>query len=135
MKTIKLRNPMYFELKKEDQETPHGVSLTVPDQSTSLAELLRRHTAGIAPEVSRTPIYDELATHDSADYTKINSLDLSEKDEIRKALKSNITNLSESVKPKPEKTPAKTDQPEPKEEPATTPAKKGKPKPVDPGED
>lgn len=101
--------------------------MTVPNQSLTLSELLRRHIAGTAPSSAQQPLYDEDVDYDSADYTKINTLDLSEKDEIRMALKNNINQMKESLKPKP-KPPAMNERPEPTEEPVTIKAKKAKPK-------
>lgn len=134
-KKIKLRSSTYFELLPEHKETPGGVSLTVPNQSVSLAELLRRHQAGIAPDVSQQPFYEENSSFDSADYTKINSLDLYEKEEIKQALNTNINQMKESLRKSKEKTPVKNDRPEPTEEPETKPAKKGKKPPENNDED
>lgn len=40
-------------------EVPQGVSLTVPDQSYSIRDILEKYTRGIAPLVAKEPIYDD----------------------------------------------------------------------------
>lgn len=121
MKTRKItRTPYTFELQIQDKETPLGVSETVPNQSISLTEMLRKHIAGVAPAVQHTPQYDDDANFDSADYTKINSLDLSEKDEIRQALSEDIHQMKERLKPKPKPKPTETATPKKEGEGGTT---------------
>lgn len=114
-----------YEMFPNDMEHPTGPSLTVPDQSMSLNEMLRRHAAGTAPANAQNPLYEDEANFDSADYTKIKSLDLSEQDEIKRALSTNIDQMKDKLKPKPKaETPVVKEQPEPTEEPVTKAGKK-----------
>jgi len=72
-----------FEIKHEDNEKPYGPSETVPDQTMSLEQLLQRHINGIVIPNAKNPIWEEDMSHDSADLSKLNDLDLHDKEIIR----------------------------------------------------
>lgn len=53
-------------------------SLTAPDMSYTVRQLLERFTTGIAPEVQRNGVYDENANHDNYDVTRDGDFDLAD---------------------------------------------------------
>lgn len=58
-------------------EHPTGISLTVPDQSLSVREILDRFAKGLAPRVALSASYDGLDISDSVDPLR-NSVDITE---------------------------------------------------------
>lgn len=86
-----------FVLHEEHCETTIGPSMTVPDQTVSLEELLRRHTMGIPTTGMLEPQWSEEANHDSADLSKLNDLDLYDKQLVREAVESDIQRMKQTM--------------------------------------
>lgn len=85
-----------YKPKPEQQETPKGVSLAIPDDSYTVRELLQKHTQGIDPAIARIPYFDEDVDHDSLDKTK--ELDLFEREELLQQNKNYIQQQEEKIK-------------------------------------
>lgn len=57
-------------------------SMTVPDESYSIKDLLKKHRSGIPVNVERDGQYDDDPDHDDIDRTELLNMDLAEKAEI-----------------------------------------------------
>lgn len=79
-----IQNSSNYELKDEFCETPTGVSLTVPDDSYTIRELLDRATKGINPMIERSGEYGEDPVFDDPDFEKILDLDYADLDAMRR---------------------------------------------------
>lgn len=66
----KLRGTLEFKLQKKDKEIPTGISLTVPDDSYTIQELLQKHEQGLALGIQR------LAQYDIADDEEFDGIDM-----------------------------------------------------------
>lgn len=98
-KETRLRKGGYdFEPKFEDNETPYGLTTTVPDQSMSLEALLQRHINGIVIPNAKNPIWEDDMDHDHADLSKLNDLDIHDKELIRDQTKQSIDEHSSKLK-------------------------------------
>lgn len=119
-----------FRLLPEHKEKTTGPSLTVPDETLSIKEIVEKHVRGqrIADQLMRTPIYDSGADFDSDDLEKVKQMDLVDQDEIyeRNAIK--IAEIKEKQKKlfskeKKEQAPPRQGEPRsPTEEPEPDPA-------------
>lgn len=69
------------------KETPVGVSLTVPDQSMTIQEILRRFATGQTIGVGKQIYYDDLDDFDQIDPTLDPNFDLSDVSLIRNEIK------------------------------------------------
>ena len=56
---MNFRTPFNIDKNHEDLEFNNEKSLTVPDQSFTIREILERFTSGIAPPISRQAEYDD----------------------------------------------------------------------------
>ena len=95
MKNQKTPEPMFrtsstYELGQllHDYEQAVGISATVPDQTISLRELISNHTRGL-PIPEFIPLFSEEEIPD------INKMDLTEIDELRRSLRTEIDWLQE----------------------------------------
>lgn len=98
-KTKILPSQRDFQLLPEHKETPYGVSLTVPDESLSIRELLSKHTTGYA--AVNTPVYNLDANSndfDTPDLEKINSLDLHERELFTTEMRQRAFALNEQAR-------------------------------------
>lgn len=68
-------------------------SLTVPNESYSIKELLLKHKNGILPPIVREVFFDENSDFDSFDFEKINMLDDPEKQEFLLQNRNNIKRM------------------------------------------
>lgn len=59
-----------------------GVSITIPNETYTIRELLNKHTSGIMPNVERKAIYQEDVSHDSLDLQKVQRMDYTDKESI-----------------------------------------------------
>ncbi len=82
-----------FHYKKSQFSKNTGASITIPGETYTIRELLIRHTNGLEPMVTKSPIWQENATHDDLDLQKTHSLDLTERDEIKQQQKSIIDSI------------------------------------------
>lgn len=81
-----------FELKLEHTETPKGVSLTVPDETLTIRQILEKYTRGLdlAAQMAKEPIYDDTDDFDREDLEQITRSDFSERQELLEQLKLDI---------------------------------------------
>lgn len=88
--TPQFRSSSTFELGQlvNDYEQAVGISATVPDQTISLRELISNHTRGL-------PIPEFLPLFSDEEIPDINKMDLTEIDELRRSLRSEIDWLQE----------------------------------------
>lgn len=89
-----------WKLKPEYCETPVGESLTVPDETLTIREIVEKHVRGqrIADTLMRTPVYNESADFDDEDIEKLRDSDLYEREEIKQMHKQKIEDFKEKQK-------------------------------------
>jgi hypothetical protein len=70
-------------------ETPKGVSLTVPDDSYTIQELLARHEAGLGFGIQRLGNFDldDDEEHDAIDMNQYQNMDITEKEALHREMK------------------------------------------------
>lgn len=73
-------------------------SLTVPDESFTIPELIQKHTSGIPINVERQGQFDDDPTHEDHDKQELLQMDLAEKEQIIKQNLQEIGRLKEVVK-------------------------------------
>lgn len=80
----KVRTSFNFILGMEDCETPVGESMTVPDETMSIQELLERFMNGqrVPDNLFREGGFDSGSSFDSDDLEKVRDLDLVERGEV-----------------------------------------------------
>lgn len=86
-----IRTWLTFQLETTDCETPEGESMTVPDMTLTIPELLERHTRGQAIPIAGNAIYSEDELPD------LNTLDLVEIQELREDLAADIQKLQMDI--------------------------------------
>ncbi|AXH73437.1 MAG: hypothetical protein [Microviridae sp.] len=93
----KLRSRYGFELQKKDMETPKGVSVTVPDDSYSVRELLDRHQKGLAFGIQRLGQFDDIDDEDfdALDMNDLQNQEMYEKSEIMEEAKETLRKVKE----------------------------------------
>lgn len=85
-KKKQLRNALKFELQSSDKEPGGGLSITVPDESLSVRQLIERFTRGQSSGVGvREGYFDEGSDFDSPDMQKLDHMDLIDRDEFAAA--------------------------------------------------
>lgn len=84
-----IRTWLTFQLETTDQEVPEGESMTVPDMTLTIPELLERHTRGQAIPIAGNAIYSE------GELPDLRTLDLVEIQELREDLQADIQRLTE----------------------------------------
>lgn len=94
----KLVNPVNFVLLPEHCEHPDPVSVTVPDESYSIRDLLEKFSRGVDPGVMRSPSYDSDASHESVDLEKLRDSDLVDREEYSSHLSTVIKSQSHELK-------------------------------------
>jgi len=67
----------------EYYETNNEPSLTVPDQSYTIKELLMRFTSGGMPAIAKTGTYEEDPTFEDLDPTRLGDFDLADLTELQ----------------------------------------------------
>jgi hypothetical protein len=77
-------------------------SMTVPDQSLTVSEILDRYTRGLAPPIARDPIYDDRENLDFDDVDPVDrpDFDLSDVSEHRLRLESLSNQLKDEIRAK-----------------------------------
>jgi len=96
--TNKLRRPDTFRLQPGDLEKVTGVSLTVPDDSFSVREILEKYTRGIDFGLKRNGIYEDDADFDDYDKEKLSQDDLVDQSEALVQSEITINDYHEKVK-------------------------------------
>lgn len=96
-----------FRLLPEHKEHPKGPSMTVPDETLSIKEIVAKHIRGqaIADQLMREPMYDSGivgddrdSDFDSEDLMKVRDMDLAEQDEIKLSHREKIEEFKEKHK-------------------------------------
>lgn len=112
-----------FVLQESHIEHPTGASMTVPDESMSIRDILRKHVSGvrIADTMQREGVYYD-GDFDSPDVEKLRDEDLTVRDDFGRSVRDLAVKATESaVKAKKDaeqpKTVPKIESPEPKDEP------------------
>jgi len=96
--TNRLRWSHTFKLKPSDIEQPKGESMTVPDDSYSIKDLVKKFASGIDPAISKIPNYggdEDEVDFDDVDLRKAADGDLTELDEHRANAKRQLQLLKE----------------------------------------
>lgn len=76
-----------------------AVDTVVPDEAFTPAELLRKHAAGIAPDIMRTPLYGEKdMSHDDVDLQAMASGSQIDRMEFRQEVIEKVENLNANLK-------------------------------------
>lgn len=78
-------------------EHSQGVSMTVPDESYSVRELLEKFTQGTLGPIQKQPLFDEGVNFDSDDLEKIAHMDLVDKAEVMAAIQERIAILKRKL--------------------------------------
>lgn len=98
----KLKFQHEFRLGPEHKDYKSGSipSLTVPDETLTVKQIMQKHVRGqrIAEEMMKTPVFDDQADFDSHDLSKVEGMDLFEREELMEANKQKIADLKEKEK-------------------------------------
>jgi len=89
-----------FVLKEHHKEQIKGLSLTQPDETLTIKEIVQKHVRGqaIADTLMRTPAYDSGADFDSDDLEKLRDEDIFDREEKLNAIKQKIEENKEKQK-------------------------------------
>lgn len=82
---MKIRTPFNSKEFKKNYEVNDEPSMTIPDQTMSITEILRRYASGLPISGEKVPIY-----HDEEDLPEWKTLDLSEKQELKDQIAEDI---------------------------------------------
>lgn len=96
-------------------EVPDKVSMTIPDQTLSIRDIMRRFAAGLPIDGEKVPIYDG----EDSDMPDLKNMDLAERQEYIETAKAELSDLNvklEADRLKKAKKPEKESQKETKEE-------------------
>lgn len=79
-------------------EHPTGPSVTVPDQTMSVSQLLQRHRAGLTFPNVKTPVYNyDKETGEALDLPDLDRLDLAELQELREAAQAEVQQIRDAL--------------------------------------
>lgn len=81
---MKFKQPYDYANHVKDREVNNLPSLTIPDQTMSIPELIRRYAQGLPLGAPRVPMYDDVEVGDLLQGRNWNTLDLTERAEIMK---------------------------------------------------
>lgn len=95
----KFRSAYSFTPLETDYEAGGGISLTLPDDSYSVEDLLRRYANGIMPPVGRNVYFEDDPDFDNIDPTLDPSFDLSDATAIMQDLETKIKHRSRKKVP------------------------------------
>lgn len=79
---------------KPSYDPSGGVSKTIPDQTMSLKEIMRRFAAGLPIEGVKVPLYDD----EDAPLVDISTLDLAEREEQARIAREELDSLKDRIK-------------------------------------
>lgn len=85
-------NAKEFPVKGESSKLP---SMTVPDQSMSVQEILRRYASGLSPLGERVPVYDG-----DEEVPDLKKMDLAEIEQLKKDTSDYIANVGSEIRNK-----------------------------------
>lgn len=86
-----------YKLTAQGKEHVSGKSLTVPDESLSIREILTRFTRGQSVGGAKEPAFDSGADFDSPDLEKVRDMDLVDRDELRSRVLVKKSDLQKKV--------------------------------------
>ncbi len=86
-----------------------GESVTVPDDSYTIKELILRFNSGCMPAIGRNVIYDDDPDFECIDPTCSPDFDLVDHSELTARLSSDIARLSKALQPSPKEDEVKED--------------------------
>lgn len=86
-----IRTWLTFQLETTDQETVEGESMTSPDMTLTIPELLEKHTRGQAIPIAGNAIYSE------DEFPDLATMDLSEIQDLREDTFANIQRLKDDL--------------------------------------
>lgn len=124
-----------FALRLEDVEAYHGPSVTVPDETMTIAEIMEKHTRGlrVAEQLYRPGHFEEDADLDSEDLAAASRLDLYDREELKADLAERIkqqkADLDKQEQIRLEQSKPKTKTPTSKKEEGKAPGRSERPKP------
>lgn len=99
---MKIRNQANYQVSQADLEVPQGVSVTVPDESLSIRDIVEKYTksggvvSGISQKVGRDGPEDQ--DHDSEDLEKLKTEDLYDQELYRRELADKMVNQEKALK-------------------------------------
>ena len=83
MSKQKFKSNKYDGKKRPTVELSHLTpSMTIPNETYSLKDLVKKHKQGIMPPVERRAIWQGDATHDDIDLQKVHDMDIADQHEI-----------------------------------------------------
>lgn len=83
-----LQNKREWVLSQSHLEHPKGVSMTVPDESLTIKEILERFRRGQPLSIhTRETLYDPDATFDSQDLEEVGRMDITDRSELSQELR------------------------------------------------
>lgn len=89
-------NLPYKRKKSPNTEKSHlSPDMTIPGESYSLRDLVKKHQLGMMPPIERQAIWQEDANHDDIDLNKVHSMDIVEKREIAARQESHLNRLKQ----------------------------------------
>lgn len=101
---IVLQTPATYDVFKHFAEMPVGRSLTVPDESLSIRQLMERFTTGQpTTDVARDAVWVENQNFDSDDIEKWANLDLVDREKISRRIQADIERFESELKEEEEK--------------------------------
>lgn len=93
---------MNFVLSQRHIEHPKGISMTVPDETLSIKEILQRFVRGQPLDIHMRPTFNiPDSDFDSIDYGEASRLELAERSELLEAVREENKALREKLKQKP----------------------------------
>lgn len=79
-------------------EHPTGVSMTIPDQTMSVSDMLKRHSKGLAIPDGKVPIYNyDVETGEAYDLPDLLKMDLAEKQQLLEDAKEHVQKLRDDL--------------------------------------
>lgn len=94
---MKVRN--VFNTTPDEGQVNNEPSMTVPDQSMTLRELLIRYAKGLPLEGAKTPVFEG----EDGNEIDIEKLDLAEREELAEMARKELKDISERIKTEVEK--------------------------------
>lgn len=95
-KIMKIKNTLNYHTFEQKHEKNSKPSLTVPDQTMSIRELLRRYASGLPLEGHKEPIYEG----EDGDGIDPRRLDLAERQELEIQARQELAEIEERLKSK-----------------------------------
>lgn len=95
---MKKRFRTAYNSEPEKGEVNNMPSETIPDQSMSVGEIVKRYARGLPLDGARVPVWMDREEPDDLDLLDWNKLDLAEKQEIRERYQQELDELKENLK-------------------------------------